>query len=253
LDTLVLASWKEPLGMVQLEGMAMEKPIVATRIPPHEQILSDKETAILVDPENEQMLADAFLLLDKNKNLARRIGKNAGELANKFTWEERAKGLQSLFFSILKTKTDGAQFVTTNLMGLFSDLNYYKLAKPISILFEDGLHIIAPERTPLPYETLVHAQTRDTSGKISVSIYEAGLQADLGSVDAVADALTKLEEVCFVAITTGAHDLFASVVLGSSEQLGSFLRNKVGVIPGFRQTETYLNLDIKKRTYGLVV
>lgn len=46
------------------------------------------------------------------------------------------------------------------------------LSKPISILFEDGLQVIAPARTPLPYETIVNAETRDISGKIRVPIRE---------------------------------------------------------------------------------
>ena len=80
-----------------------------------------------------------------------------------------------------------------------------------------------------------------------------GLQTDPGAVDEVADALAKLEQVHYVAITTGAQDVFAWVALASSEELGAFLRGKVGVIPGVRRTETYVNLAIKKRTYGLVL
>jgi Lrp/AsnC family transcriptional regulator for asnA, asnC and gidA len=80
-----------------------------------------------------------------------------------------------------------------------------------------------------------------------------GLQTDPGRIDGVADALSKLKEVHFVSLTTGAQDVFIWVALSSSEALGDFLRNKVGVIPGVRRTETYVNLAIKKRTYGLVL
>ena len=109
-DILVIPTLESVLGRYAMptkifEYLAMEKPIIATRIPPHEQILKDKETAILVDPDDEQMLADAVWLLNEDKSLAKRIGKNAGELAKKFTWEERAKQLQIFFFSIPKTRT----------------------------------------------------------------------------------------------------------------------------------------------------
>ena len=80
-----------------------------------------------------------------------------------------------------------------------------------------------------------------------------GLQTDPGRIDGVADALSTLKEVHFVSLTTGAQDVFIWVALSSSEALGDFLRNKVGVIPGVRRTETYVNLAIKKRTYGLVL
>ena len=80
-----------------------------------------------------------------------------------------------------------------------------------------------------------------------------GLQTDPGRIDGVAEALAELDGVHFVALTTGAQDIFIWVALSSSEELGDFLRNKVGVIPGVRRTETYVNLAIKKRTYGLVL
>ena len=80
-----------------------------------------------------------------------------------------------------------------------------------------------------------------------------GLQADPGAVDDVASALAALPEVHYVAITTGAHDVFAWVALGSSEELGAFLRSKVGTIKGVRRTETFVNLAIRKRTYGLIL
>ncbi len=80
-----------------------------------------------------------------------------------------------------------------------------------------------------------------------------GLQCDPGAVDDVASALAALPEVHYVAITTGAYDVFAWVALGSSEELGAFLRSKVGTIPGVRRTETFVNLSIRKRTYGLIL
>ena len=80
-----------------------------------------------------------------------------------------------------------------------------------------------------------------------------GLQTDPGRVDEVADAIAALEEVHYVAITTGAYDIFAWVGLESPEMLGIFLRTKVGTVSGVRRTETFVNLSIKKRTYGLVL
>ena len=46
------------------------------------------------------------------------------------------------------------------------------LAKPIGIVFEDGFQIIAPARTALPYEVVVNAETKDSSGLIRVPIHE---------------------------------------------------------------------------------
>ena len=80
-----------------------------------------------------------------------------------------------------------------------------------------------------------------------------GLQTGPGRSDAVAEALARLEEVHYVAITTGAYDIFVWAGLESAEALGTFLRTKVGVIDAVQRTETFVNLSIKKRTYGLVL
>ncbi len=80
-----------------------------------------------------------------------------------------------------------------------------------------------------------------------------GLQTAPGQLDAVADSLAEMKEVHYVAITTGAFDVFAWVGMTSTEDLGVFLRTQVGIIPGVTRTETFVNLSIKKRTYGLVL
>lgn len=80
-----------------------------------------------------------------------------------------------------------------------------------------------------------------------------GLQTAPGQLDAVADAMALMKEVHYVAITTGAYDIFAWVGMASTEQLGIFLRTKVGIIPGVTRSETFVNLTIKKRTYGLIL
>ncbi len=80
-----------------------------------------------------------------------------------------------------------------------------------------------------------------------------GLQTDPGKSDEVADAIASLDEAQYVAITTGAYDIFIWAGLESAESLGTFLRNKIGNIEGVQRTETFVNLAIKKRTYGLVL
>ena len=80
-----------------------------------------------------------------------------------------------------------------------------------------------------------------------------GLQTAPGKLDSVAEALSSLKEAHYVAITTGAFDIFTWVGMTSTEDLGNFLRKKVGAIPGVTRTETFVNLNIMKRTYGLVL
>ena len=80
-----------------------------------------------------------------------------------------------------------------------------------------------------------------------------GVQTSPGMVDEVADAISDLDEAHYVAITTGAWDIFTWVGLESTETLGTFIRGKVGTISGVTRTETFVNLAIKKRTYGLIL
>ena len=78
-----------------------------------------------------------------------------------------------------------------------------------------------------------------------------GVQTRPGKADDVAEALARLEEVHYAAVTTGAFDVFLWVGLESAERLGDFLHTKVGPVEGVQRTETFVNLAIKKRTYGL--
>ena len=80
-----------------------------------------------------------------------------------------------------------------------------------------------------------------------------GLQTGPGKSDSVAESISNLDEAHYVAITTGAYDVFIWAGLESAESLGTFLRTKIGTIDGVQRTETFVNLAIKKRTYGLVL
>jgi DNA-binding Lrp family transcriptional regulator len=59
-----------------------------------------------------------------------------------------------------------------------------------------------------------------------------------------------LEEVNYVATTTGAYDIFLWVGVKSAEELGQFLRQKLGPIEGIQHSETFVNLFIKKLPTG---
>ena len=80
-----------------------------------------------------------------------------------------------------------------------------------------------------------------------------GVQVDPDKIDLVANGLEELEEVSWVAVTTGSFDVFVWVTLPSSEALGIFLRTKLGVVPGVRRTETFVNLELRKRGHTALV
>ena len=80
-----------------------------------------------------------------------------------------------------------------------------------------------------------------------------GVQVDPSRIDQVADDIAGLNDVSWVAVTTGSYAIFAWATLASSETLGVFLRTKIGMIPGVQRTETFINLVAKKRGYGTTV
>ena len=79
------------------------------------------------------------------------------------------------------------------------------------------------------------------------------VQVDPDKIDVVGGEIAQLDEVSWVAVTTGSFDVFAWATLPSSESLGIFLRTKIGTIPGVRRTETFVNLAVKKRGYGVAI
>ena len=79
-----------------------------------------------------------------------------------------------------------------------------------------------------------------------------GIQVESDKIEQVAGDLSTLVEISWLAVTTGSFDIFAWATLPSTEALGIFLRTKVGIVPGVRRTETFVNLD-KKRGYGIAI
>lgn len=80
-----------------------------------------------------------------------------------------------------------------------------------------------------------------------------GIRVDPDKIDQVADAIALLTPVHWVVVTTGAYDIFATVATPSAEELGKFLRTKIGTITGVHRTETFVQLAVKKRNFGVTI
>jgi len=78
-----------------------------------------------------------------------------------------------------------------------------------------------------------------------------GVQVDPDKVMEVAANLGELPESNWVAITTGTYDVFMWVTLQSADELGTFLREKLGVVPGVRRTETFVRLSLQKKATSM--
>jgi glycosyltransferase involved in cell wall biosynthesis len=77
IDLFILPSYGETFGLVLIEAMAMEKPVVATSAGGVPEIIEDGHDGLLVPPRDEKALAEAIVLLLKNSSLRRSLSKRA--------------------------------------------------------------------------------------------------------------------------------------------------------------------------------
>ena len=80
-----------------------------------------------------------------------------------------------------------------------------------------------------------------------------GVQVDPDKVMEVAANLGELPESNCVSITTGTYDVFMWVTLQSADQLGAFLREKLGIVSGVRRTETFVRLSLPKKAASMEI
>jgi glycosyltransferase involved in cell wall biosynthesis len=85
------------------EYMAMGKGIVASRLGQIGEVLSDEETALLVEPGNVQQLSEAILRLADSPELRERLGLAARKaVALHYTWKHNAERVLTAYESWLK-------------------------------------------------------------------------------------------------------------------------------------------------------
>ncbi|MBA3868594.1 MAG: glycosyltransferase family 4 protein [Anaerolineae bacterium] len=74
LDILLAPSLWEGFGLVMLEAMAQQTPIVASRVSAIPEVVSDRETGLLVEPKDVEGLKDALSKLLKDSALRQHMG-----------------------------------------------------------------------------------------------------------------------------------------------------------------------------------
>lgn len=74
MDVFVLPSYREGLGNVILEAMAMEKPAVAYNIRGCREAIVHEQTGLLAPPMNSELLADAILTLLNDPQRCQQMG-----------------------------------------------------------------------------------------------------------------------------------------------------------------------------------
>jgi len=91
----------EPFGIINLEAMACETPVVATRVGGIKEVVVDRKTGLLVPPGDPGRLGKAIATIIEDPKLAARMGK-AGRrrVIQHFTWDRIAEKTLKLYRSL---------------------------------------------------------------------------------------------------------------------------------------------------------
>jgi Lrp/AsnC family transcriptional regulator for asnA, asnC and gidA len=76
-----------------------------------------------------------------------------------------------------------------------------------------------------------------------------GFTVELHRINDIAEELSTLEPIRFLAFTTGPYDLIAQAYFAHNEEIYPFISEQLAHIPGITRTETVTVLKIMKRTW----
>jgi glycosyltransferase involved in cell wall biosynthesis len=112
LDVFAFASRTEGFGQVVIEAMAAGKPVVASRIPPLTEIVVDRETGLLAEPDNPEAFAQGITWLLSHPDEAQEMGRRGLErVQNHFSAERMAAETLALYETVLsqRRRREGAE------------------------------------------------------------------------------------------------------------------------------------------------
>jgi glycosyltransferase involved in cell wall biosynthesis len=100
-DILINPSLSESFGMSLVEAMATETPAIATRVGGMTSAIADKQTGLLVEPNNVDALANAIIQLLADEKLRQSMGKAGREkVMALFSWDKVAETLVECYHNL---------------------------------------------------------------------------------------------------------------------------------------------------------
>ncbi len=97
IDVLVVPSYKEAMGLVELEAFAMEIPVIASNIEGLNEIVNHGQNGLLCEVKNSKDLAEKIRLLYENKDLAEKLSKQAKIDVEAYTLSNYVDKLSSIY------------------------------------------------------------------------------------------------------------------------------------------------------------
>jgi glycosyltransferase involved in cell wall biosynthesis len=101
-DVFALPSKIESFGLSLLEASAAGVPVVCSNSGGVPEVFQDGFNALLCPPGDDDAMAQAIIRLIQDRELARTIGANAVETANRFTWEMAANRSLRVYEEVLQ-------------------------------------------------------------------------------------------------------------------------------------------------------
>src|SRR5262249_18812002 len=103
MDVFVLSSLREGLPNVVLEAMALEVPVVATRIAGVPRVIRDQGDGVLVEPGSIDALAEAMSRLAHDEKVRARFAIAGRQTVHqRYSFDERMRRISALYDTLLK-------------------------------------------------------------------------------------------------------------------------------------------------------
>jgi phosphatidylinositol alpha-mannosyltransferase len=87
----------ESFGIVLVEAMAAGLPVVSSRIPGYDRVVTDGVQGFLVPPGDANALAEATRRLLEDPELARRMGEAGLERSRRFDWSTVGREIEAAY------------------------------------------------------------------------------------------------------------------------------------------------------------
>lgn len=79
-----------------------------------------------------------------------------------------------------------------------------------------------------------------------------GLKISLPKINTILKKLEALPEIYFIAVTTGGFDIQINALFADNAALYAFVKDKLGLIDGIKETTTFHYIAVPKRRFAIV-
>jgi len=90
----------ESFGIVLLEAMAAETPVIASDIPGYRCVIEDGKNGLLVSPRNSREIANKVIHLLEDKALRETLIEGGLTTIAKYSWDTIAKDIMDFYYEV---------------------------------------------------------------------------------------------------------------------------------------------------------